>query len=269
MDCCIDIASPESYTYDPAPGRATLLPYLNRHIGRPKPAVIICPGGGYTCLAYSEGEPVARRFQAHGLQAFLLQYSIGRPYPASLRELAHAVSHVRENAVQYHVDPQSVFVCGFSAGGHLAASLAVHGGSDWTLKHGFPENCIPDGLILCYPVTGEPECGVSQTYQVLRRDRQLRELEPMLDVEGHVSSRTPRTFLWHNADDDIVSVETSLRFLTSLKKSEVPFEAHIFPKGGHMLSLADESTASEEERINRVCAQWFGLALDWIRRGRG
>ena len=155
----IRIVTPKEYTFEPRPRYAALVSYCNKAIGRPKPAVIICPGGGYSCLSYAEGEPVARRFQAYGVQAFLLQYSIGKIYPTVLRELACAVAHVRENANAYHVDPQSVFLCGFSAGGHLAASLAVHGGSEWTTGYGFPKHCMPDGLILGYPVTGEPETG--------------------------------------------------------------------------------------------------------------
>ena len=77
IDRYIDISSPEKYVFEHTPHRAALIPYVNQAMRKPKPAVIICPGGGYFCLSYAEGEPVARRFQSYGVQAFLLQYSIG------------------------------------------------------------------------------------------------------------------------------------------------------------------------------------------------
>ena len=91
-------------------------------------------------------------------------------------------------------------------------------------------------------------------------------MEPMLHVDRYVTAHMPRTFLWHNTDDEMVPVENSLRFLEALKKKGISFEAHIFPRGGHMLSLCGESTATDEQGINYTCAQWFGLALDWMRR---
>lgn len=248
-------------------GKALLIPFINPAIGKRKPAVIVCPGGGYSMIAPMEAEPVALRFQSCGMQAFLLRYSVGKenPYPKALRELAFAIRHIREHAVEYNVDPAAIVVCGMSAGGHLAASIGVHGNATWTNKYGFPDSCRPDALVLCYPVTAEGG-KETKTYQLMREGMKDKKLEQYLHVDRYVSKDTPQTFLWHTVDDDMVSAADSLVFLQALQQSGVSYESHFFPDGGHMLSLADESTARDESQINETCAQWFPLALRWIRR---
>ena len=89
-----------------------------------RPAIIICPGGGYSGTCDREAEPIAVRFNALGCHAFVLRYNC-RParYPVALLEIATAVAEVRAHADEWHVDPDRILVLGFSAGGHLAASL--------------------------------------------------------------------------------------------------------------------------------------------------
>ena len=120
-----------------------------------RPAVIVCPGGAYRFKSDREGEPVAFRFLAAGMNAFVLQYSVApSEYPCALLELAAAVAMVRENSEAWHTDPKQIYLCGFSAGGHLCASL----GTLW--KDGMfagstgyePYQWKPDGMILSYPV---------------------------------------------------------------------------------------------------------------------
>ena len=122
-----------------------------------RPAVVVCPGGGYSMVSGREKDPTAVEFFAMGVQVFVLEYSVGegasdkRP----LEELARTVLMVRQNAESWRVDPNKVVAIGFSAGGHLAGSLGVHwddpeivercGVSDAKLLR-------PDGMILCYPV---------------------------------------------------------------------------------------------------------------------
>lgn len=251
-----------------AQGRAVLTPFLSSKIGPPKPAMIVCPGGGYTVLSEKEGTPVALRFQSYGMQAFLLEYSVGveSPYPKAMRELACAVSHIRKNAQQYHVDPDRIFLCGLSAGGHLAASLAVHGKAEWVRAYDFPTDFQPKGIVLCYPVTGDHKEGEMRSYQILRAGLRNQELEQYLYVDQYISKDMVPTFLWHNMDDTIVSASSSLDFLRRLQTTGISCEAHFFPEGGHMLSLCDESTAEDQSQINKTCAQWVPLALDWMKR---
>ena len=94
----------------------------------PRPAVLIIPGGGYECVCwYSEGEPAAACFMAHGYNAFVLCYSVGksRTYPAQLCEASLAIAHIKSHAKEYNIDPDRVFVAGFSSGGHVSGSLGL------------------------------------------------------------------------------------------------------------------------------------------------
>ena len=113
---------------------------------RVRPVIVICPGGGYEWVSEREAEPIALKFVGAGYHAVVLHYSVAPAahYPTALRQLAWTVAHLREHAAEYHIDPNKVVVAGFSAGGHLAASLGVH----WR-ELGLPR---PDGMILGYPV---------------------------------------------------------------------------------------------------------------------
>ena len=119
-------------------GEALLTCFLKDNTdGKPdarRKAVIICPGGGYEFCSTREGEPAAFQFLAMDCQAFVLHYSTSPSiFPEALCELATAVSLIRRNAEQWHVDPEGIFLCGFSAGGHLAASLGIFWESDFLL----------------------------------------------------------------------------------------------------------------------------------------
>lgn len=245
--------------------------FLNRVLrerGRQfRKAVIVCPGGSYAALSAREADEVALRFQAYGCQSFVLNYSVaGKPYPTALLEAAAAVAAVRKNASVWDIDPDKIVLCGFSAGGHLAASLSVH----WDkpiLREPYPEGlCRPNGIILCYPIITAQK---PDREQVFMRELCVDENSPWfswLSVEEHVTENTPPCFLWHNADDSTVPVTNSILWLQALAQYNVPFEAHIFPTGGHGLSLADETTASTEKNINEICAQWSALAIHWLQR---
>lgn len=233
-----------------------------------RPAVIICPGGGYEYCSVREAEPVAVRFAAYGISAFVLRYScVNKMFPTALLEAAAAMAYVREEHDKLGIDPNKVMICGFSAGGHLAASLAVHWKKPFISEAlgKAPEIFRPDGAVLCYPViTSGSKRHDGSIVNIVGNDYP-EELMDAVSLEKHVSGDTPPVFLWHTADDGCVPIENTLLFASALAENKIPFACHIFESGVHGLALCDDSTAGYEGHINPDCARWFGMAVDWIR----
>ena len=233
-----------------------------------RPAVIVCPRGAYRFKSDREGEPVAFRFLAAGMNAFVLQYSVApSEYPCALLELAAAVAMVRENSEAWHTDPKQIYLCGFSAGGHLCASL----GTLW--KDGMfagstgyePYQWKPDGMILSYPVISMDQFGHEECRNLLLGERQ-QELKGQLSLQKRVSPDTVPAFLWCTQEDEEVPMENSLLFAAALRANKVHFELHIYEKGVHGLAICDELTANRPERLAPDNAGWVDLAVRWIRR---
>lgn len=246
----------------------TYITDISSEIGRRnKPAVIICPGGGYDNISVRESEPVALRFAAMGIQAFVLNYSVGhKPFPMALLELAQTTAFVRANAVSWDIDPHNISVCGFSAGGHLAASLGVHWNNSFvkdTLE--FENEHKPDSLILCYPIITAGEYTHKGSIINIAGLNPTKQLLDLISLENHVSLDTPRTFIWHCADDDVVPVENTLLFISALSKLHISYQCSVYPHGGHGLSLCDETTSCIPSQYNKKCSQWFDDAVDWIK----
>lgn len=237
-----------------------------REIGRRyRPAVIICPGGGYSVLSQREADLVAIRYHAFGMQAFVLEYSVGRQtFPTALFELAETVSIIRNHSEEWDIDCRKIVICGFSAGGHLAASLGVYW-NKMLFKGEYESSQIkPDALILAYPVICSGNKGHKESVDNLEIPDEFKEYP--FGINEVVEESMPPVFLWHNADDGAVPVENSLCLIEALARRKVYSEAHIFPTGGHGLSLADECTASVEGQINETCAQWFPMSVEFIKR---
>jgi len=224
----------------------------------PRGAVVICPGGGYCGRAPHEGAGYAARFNAAGLHAFVVQYRVSpHRHPAPLLDAARAVRIVRDRAGEWNVRPDRVAVCGSSAGGHVAASLAVHSG-DPAVNTGGRLDAVgarPDALILCYPVitTGEfaHRGSIDNLLGPDASDGMLRKMS----LELHVTEKTPPTFLWNTANDPGVPVENSLLFAAALSRHHVPFELHVYPDGAHGIGLAED---------NAHVATWAELCGDWF-----
>ena len=236
---------------------AQLTIYLPDLPHKKRPLVIICPGGGYDHLSEREGEPAALMFCANGINAAVLRYSVSPAhYPQQINELAYAHSLLIKNADRYDIDKSHIFVCGFSAGAHLAASYAI------TEK----EN-IPAGMILCYPVITSGEYAHRGSFEALLGDNCTDSiLLEKLSLEKQVTRSTPPAFIWHTASDRTVPVENSLLFASALKNRGIDFELHIFPSGDHGMALANEITAKPgRDYIRPECAVWTELALTWMK----
>lgn len=226
------------------------------------PAVIAVPGGSYEHCSKREGEPCAARWYSHGFNGFVLEYScVDKPFPTALLELGAAVSYIRENADRLCCDGR-IIICGFSAGGHLAASLCAY-----HEKYGelFDESIRPDGAVLCYPVITSGEYTHALSAKNIAPTDDIRRA---VSIEKHVSESFPPSFIWHCADDPVVPAENSLMLASALSAQNIPYELHIFPKGGHGIAMCDITTLKGDDPryINPVAAQWFGLALDWAER---
>ena len=222
-----------------------------------RPAIIICAGGAYRWLSPREKDPVALCFAAMGYNTFLIEYSVmgnaGGLKP--LRELAEAVRIVRRRAVSLNIEPDHIAVLGFSAGGHLAASLA-------TLWHktelGLGDDCRPDAMVLCYPVitTGEfkhPE----SIDRVTGGDEKLLEL---LSLENQVTDHMPPTFIWHCTGDESVPVENTLLLTAAMQRAGVDYECHLFSGGAHGISMCSQ----EVETPYPAAAEWIKLCKTWL-----
>ncbi|MBO7310994.1 MAG: alpha/beta hydrolase [Clostridia bacterium] len=242
----------------------------------PRPAVIVCPGGGYGGCSPREAEPIVRRFFGEGFNVYLLIYSTGERAKDfnPLIEAALSIKLVRERAKIDNTNPEKIYIIGFSAGGHLAASAGTLwnipvvrdavGVTDGSAPEGINR---PDGMILCYPVITVGELTHKGTAQHVTGHEVLTEEDiATFSLELNVDKTTPKTFLWHTFTDDTVPVENTLLFASALTKAGVPFEAHIFPAGPHGLSLCNKDTwVGYDNQIVPHAECWADLAVKWIR----
>lgn len=230
-------------------------------------SVLICPGGGYEFCSFREAEPIATAFNAMGYNAFVLNYSVAPvTYPQALLELAASVSLIRSKADYFHADKNGIIVCGFSAGAHLAASLGVFWHENFISEILGDESISfkPNAMILGYPVITSGKFAHTGSLDCLLGNNADKKLLDKMSLELQVSNETPPAFIWHTFEDGCVPVENSLLLAGALRKNKVPFELHIFPNGGHGLSLCNEITAQGEGHINHHCANWMPLCKEWI-----
>lgn len=222
------------------------------------PAVIVCPGGGYTCKAPHEGEPIAKWLNTIGVNAFVLDYRVApymHPYP--MLDVQRAIRYVRYNCKEFNIDPNRIGILGFSAGGHLAGTAAVH--FDFGKEDGDvidKVSCRPDMAILCYPVITTGKYTHQGSVDNLLGENPSQELLDYMSIEKQVKENTPPMFLWHTAEDVTVPMENSLLLSTALKEKGIEFELHIFPKGRHGLGLQDEVP---------YVTRWAGMCEEWLR----
>jgi acetyl esterase/lipase len=246
---------------------------------RPDPArangasVVICPGGGYGFLATEhEGKDVAEWLNTLGVTAAMLKYRLGPQYkhPAMLQDVQRAIRTLRARAEEWKLDPGRVAVLGFSAGGHLASTVATH------FDSGRPDardsidrlSCRPDLAILIYPVIAlATPYGHSGSLKNLLGDRPSQELIESLSNERQVTRDTPPTFLAQTNEDKSVPAENSLLFALALRKAGVPVELHLFEKGQHGLGMG---TGWSNHKIppNDAFAAWTRLCATWLKERR-
>lgn len=209
------------------------------------PAVLICPGGGYSRLAYDhEGNEVAKWLNKQGVAGILLKYRLPSDdimedkKIGPLQDAQQAMRVIRENAEDWNIDPSKVGVMGFSAGGHLAASLTtLYDKPVYDYQGDF--SARPDFSILVYGVLSMQDSLTHKGSQInLLGQNPSQELIHDFSTELQIDKNTPPCFLIHSSDDGAVNYLNSIYFYEALIKHGVRSEMHIYDSGGHGYGLA-------------------------------
>ena len=216
----------------------------------PRPAVIICPGGGYYGLAIDkEGHDTARWLNSLGITGLVLEYRTA-PFHvgAPKQDVQEAIRVARVRATEWHIDPNRLGVLGYSAGGHLASTAGTHFGDNESLR--------PDFMILIYPVVS---LEASITHQGSRNNIIGRNPSPELvheySNERHVTDRTPPTFIVHAKDDKSVPWEHSRRLIAALQAFGTAATLDVYKTGGHGFGLGVHG--GEVTAWPNNCAKWL------------
>jgi len=240
----------------------TITPFLASKEKATGAAIIVFPGGGYSHLSdIKEGSAVAEWLNSLGISAFVLKYRLGMRYHAPVQEqdAARAIQTVRARAKEWNLDPNRIGILGFSAGGHLAATL----GTRFELGKIDAKDEVermssrPDLMVLLYPVITMGTFTHAGSKRYLLGDEPSSDLIKKYSNENWVTKDTPPTFLAHAVADPGVPVENSLLFAEALRKAGVSFEIHLYEKGPHGFGLApgDPILATWTQH----CADWLGV----------
>lgn len=236
--------------------------YLPTKVPSNRMAILICPGGGYGILAIEhEGHAIARWYSERGYVAAVLKYRLPEeellyePWLVPLSDAKAGIQQLRKKADEWGIDPHKVGVLGFSAGGHLASSLSVHGE-----KAGNPAlNSRPDFSILVYPVIS---MDTTITHQGSRKnllgEKLGTEWEKYFSNDTQVDETTPPAFIVHSWDDRSVPAENSIRYAMALNKFGTNVELHLFEKGGHGYGMGNRENHGN-------AAEWIAMSDKWIR----
>ena len=235
-------------TYNLTNTNVTLCKYIldssfDNRKGYKRPAVLVFPGGGYGFCSAREAEPIAMHFLSMGYNTFILRYSLNEAsaFPQPLQDAEEALQMITDNSDEWLVDENKIAVCGFSAGGHLAAALGTMG------------KIRPAAMILGYPCITKDICN---DVDVLRNYKNV----PVLDDK--VDALTPPAFIFASSDDGLVPIISSIKFAEALGNNKIPYEMHVFSEGGHGFATADYVTCDGLYEI--APAQWIPLCKAWL-----
>ena len=221
-----------------------------------RPAVVVCPGGGYVYCSPREAEPVALAYANHGFHAFVLRYSTGWDCAdfAPLKEVSWAIGYLRENAEEWNIDPEKIVTCGFSAGGHLALAAGVMADNR------------PNAMVLGYPAVAMPNMpGMNYMLKLLcGRHEVTDEDAERFNLLTKIDESAPPVFLAATAEDLLTgfgALPVANRY-SALRKG---YELHVFQHGPHGYSLANAVCADGSSQvINPAFAQWLDLSVAWL-----
>ena len=226
-----------------------------------RPAIVVCPGGGYLYCSPREAEPIALRYAAAGFHAFILRYSTGWDAAdfAPLKEVSWVIGYLREHADEWNIDPEKIATCGFSAGGHLALSAGVLG-----------EN-KPNAMILGYPAASAPNMpGANFMLKLLMGSHDVTDEDAKrFDLVAHITKEAPPVFIAATAEDMLTNFG-AMPVAQKYMALGLGYELHIFQFGPHGYSLADATTADGSYLVlDDAFAQWHELSVKWLLRTFG
>lgn len=239
----------------------TLSIFLPKESKPNQAAVLIFPGGGYQHLAIDkEGTKVAQWFNSLGIVGIVVKYRLPNDKIMKnknigpLQDAQEAMRYIRENAAKYNIDPNKIGIMGFSAGGHLASTLATHY-DEKTYEPTSKISARPDFALLIYPVISmQNDITHKGSQESLLGKNASQTLIDSYSSEKRITAQTPPTFLVHATDDTVVLPENSINYYLALKKNAVKAELHIYEKGGHGFGLGVQDTS---KFWTRDCEEWL------------
>lgn len=244
------------------------LQYIDTYIhsdDEKRPGILVVPGGGYDHVSPRESENVAMKFFEMGYQAFVLNYTVDETKLTPLKlqplkDISRAVRYIRSREEEYKLFEGKLAVCGFSAGGHLAASLCIHH-SDIEDELYPNVNNRPDACVLCYPVITMGNYAHKGSMMTLLGEMATMDEIKYMCLEKQVTEEMPPVFIWTTALDKSVPIENSMLFFQALREKEVKCSLHIFSEGRHGRNLG---TATEDEPEIPEIMVWPELADSFL-----
>ena len=259
---------------DPTDDRVYIDTYVTNTNFKKKDAMLVIPGGGYINVSHSiEGEHIALAYLREGFNCFVLNYRVGKTdhFPKQLIDASRAVMYIKDHAEEFSINPDRVFAVGFSAGGHLAGSLAtMH--DDPAVREALgisADENKPRACVLSYPVISAvvEQIHKGSFVNLLGKpfDDITDEEKNKFSLELRVSEKSSPVFLWHTAEDTTVPPEGSLRLIDAYIKKKIPVQAAIYPHGPHALALSVEMTDYDGNHLEPIASGWVKDSVCFLK----
>ncbi|PRP68067.1 alpha/beta hydrolase [Nonlabens agnitus] len=224
-------------------------------------AILILPGGGYKHLAiHKEGTKIARWLNTLVITGIVLKYRLpsdvimDEKSIGPLQDAQKAMRVIRSNAATWGIDPAKIGVMGFSAGGHLAATLSTGYDDEVYIENSYV-SAKPNFSMLIYPViTMHDEFTHQGSKSNLLGDNPTADQIEMYSTENRINQQTPPTILIHALDDTSVPYQNSVIYFEGLQKHDIASEIHLYQKGGHGFGLNEDGPA---RNWPAACEQWL------------
>ena len=238
----------------------TITPYFPEKGKANGTAVIVFPGGGYVNLTVTyEGEDIAKEFNKIGVTAFVVKYRLPSDEImvdktiGPLQDAQRSIQIVRERAAEWGIKPDKIGIIGFSAGGHLASTLATHF-KKAVIPNKKDISLRPDFAMLIYPVITFGDWAHTGSRDNLIGKNPSQELIDLYSNEKQIDADTPPCFIIHAENDDTVPVQNALLFYNGLINNKVKAEMHLFQEGGHGFGMTNPKNKGK----------WFEWGANWM-----